>query len=148
MLFKLKVHHFYGSNGAFIALVSKSSTCAFFGLLHIVGCKKSVDNRNLALGIELSQSLSCASADVVEVRSVASNNAAYGDNGVELSALAHLLSTVDKFETSRNHLHFNVVFLNTMLQESVACSLGKCKCYVAVPLGNNDAELLALGIWN
>lgn len=141
--FKLKALefcHLYGIYGAFVALVAEPSAATVFGLLQVVGGEQAVDYGNFALCIELGNAVCNALANVVEVRSLAADDATENYYCVISAVECHLVSTVNKLEAARNGLYVDVLRQCTVLFESFHRAVEQCACDFWIPLRHDYAE--------
>ena len=89
----------------------------------------------------MSDTISHALADVIEVRSLTANNASQDDNGIKSIILAHLLCTINELKTTWNMLDVDVLRQCSMLLERVHRALKQSPSNLVVPISNHDTEV-------
>lgn len=142
----LELCHQYGIGGTFAAFVSKPSAATLPCLLYVVGCQEAVDDRYVLRGVEVGDAIGDTLAYIVEMRSLATYDAAKDYDGIEAVVLAQLLRAVDELETARHVLDVYVFRQCPVLLKGVNSSLEQRAGYLLIPIGNHYAEVHVRGI--
>jgi len=100
-----------------------NTSCTVFGLLHVFSSDESVYDRYLSVRVELGESLGSTGADIVEMRCIASDDAADSDDSIYLFGTCHLGCSVNEFETSRDSTYVNIVKMSSMFLEGLNSSV-------------------------
>src|SRR3712207_4074329 len=136
----LEFRHLDSIYSTLITFIAKFTTASVLCLLQIVGGKQTVYNRNILHGIEMSDTLCHTLAYIVEVWSLASDDASEDDNGIEAVVLRHLLCAIDELEATWNGLYMNVFRQCSMLFERIDGTLEQGTCNFYIPFRHHYAE--------
>ena len=93
---RLEFCHFDSVDSALVTLVAQLAAAAILRLLEVVGGEKSVDDRDFLCGIEARNTVGDTLADIVEVRSLATNHTTQDDDSIVAAIEHHLMGAVDK----------------------------------------------------
>ena len=115
-------------------------------MLPVVGGEQTEYHGNAAGGIQPCDACRHALTDIVEVRSLAPDDAAQDDHGVVAVVKGHLVGTIDQLKAAGHGLHVNVLGQCTMLLEGADTAFEHRSGDVGIPVGHDDAEDHVRGI--
>ena len=93
--FWLEFCHLDGDDGALITLVAETASRTILGLLHVLCGQQTEDNGNVVRRVESGNALGDSLTDVVEMGSLAADDAAEDNDGVIAVVERHLVRSVD-----------------------------------------------------
>ena len=136
----LELCHFDGDYGAFIALVTEAASAAVFGLLEVVGGKKTKHHGNSARRIQAGDTLGDTLTDIVEVGRLTTDNTSQDDHSIVAVVERHLVGTVDQLERAGNGLHMDILGQGSVLLEGGYTAIEQGACDLRIPLGHHHTE--------
>lgn len=147
-IFYLEFCHFNSGYRTLVAFVSEPSSGTVDSLLVVVSSQQTVDYRNVLHSIEIRYALRYPLTDIIEMWCLAADYASEDDDSVESVVFAHLLCTVDEFETSWYSLDMYILRNSAVLLECLYSTVEERAGNIMVPLSDNDAEAHIAGVRN
>ena len=132
--------HAYCRHGSLIALVAKSTTTARTALFDVVVGEDTKDIRNLAQGIESSETLGNALRYEIEMGRFATNDATETDDGVNVSMVSQQAGSIGQFESTGNVVNKDVVTLNAIANEGIDTTTKETACDFGIPITDDNAK--------
>ena len=135
-----ELRHLDGYHGTLAALVSQLTASAILRLFKVVGGQQTEHYGDSARGVQAGDTLGDTLTDVVEVRGLATDDAAEDDDGIVTIVERHLMRTVNQLERARNGLYVDVLRQRTVLFERGDAAIEQRTSDFGIPLRHDHAE--------